>query len=105
MAMFYTYILLCSGGQHKNPDFYIGSTSNLKERLASHKSKNVSTTKSFDKIELVYYEACLSKTDARKRELQLKTGFGRGYIKRRLEYYLKNKMRNSYSGSTRPSQG
>jgi len=49
-----------------------------------HKTKNVDTTKSFDKIELIYYEACRNKTDARKRELQLKTGFGRGYINKRL---------------------
>jgi putative endonuclease len=48
----------------------------------------VFATKKFDTIELVYYEACISKTDAIKRELQLKTGFGRGYIKKRLESYL-----------------
>ena len=53
-----------------------------------HKAGEVKTTKSFDVILLIYYEACLSKTDARKRELQLKTGFGRGYLKRRLEGYL-----------------
>jgi putative endonuclease len=68
--------------------FYIGSTSDLKERLHDHKSKSVSTTKNFDIIELVYYEACRSKKDARKREIQLKTGFGRGYLKRRLKDYF-----------------
>ena len=62
----------------------------LKIRILNHKTKGVETTKNFDKIELIYYEASLNKTDARKRELQLKTGFGRGYINRRLESYLKN---------------
>ena len=62
----------------------MGSTSDLKGRVEGHKSKSVKTTKIFDIIELVYYEACRNKTDARKRELQLKTGFGRGYLKRRL---------------------
>jgi len=67
----------------------VGYAQDLKKRVAQHRSKRIKTTKSFDKIELVYYEACLNKTDARKRELQLKTGFGKGYIKRRLENYLK----------------
>lgn len=40
--------------------------------MLSHKTRSVTTTKKFDNIELVYYEACRSKTDARKRELQLK---------------------------------
>jgi len=31
---------------------------------------------------------CQKETGARKRELQLKTGFGRGYLKRRIENYL-----------------
>ncbi|KKU16191.1 MAG: hypothetical protein UX24_C0018G0009, partial [Candidatus Giovannonibacteria bacterium GW2011_GWB1_45_9b] len=52
---------------------------------------DIKTTKSFNKIELVYYEACLDKTDARKRELQLKTGFGRGYVNKRLENFLEDK--------------
>lgn len=81
--MHYTYVLLC--GNNENQKFYVGATSNLRGRVLRHKNKNVETTKKFDKINLVYYEACRNKTDALKRELQLKTGFGRGYIKKRLE--------------------
>lgn len=88
--MFYTYILLCYDSKNNKKRFYVGSSGNLKERILDHKTKSVEATKNFDKVELVYYEACLNKTDVRKRELQLKTGFGRGYIKRRLENYLKN---------------
>lgn len=80
--MFYTYVLLCRNT--KSSEFYIGSTSDLKTRLKDHKSKSTKTTKKFDIIDLVYYEASRNKTDAKKRELQLKTGFGRGYLKRRL---------------------
>jgi len=87
MFMFYTYVLLYVSNSSKSK-FYIGSTSDLRKRVNEHKNHAVTTTKSFDKIELVYYEACLDKTDARKRELQLKTGFGRGYIIRRLGAYL-----------------
>jgi len=88
--MFYTYVLHCMDSHRKRHNFYIGSTSDLKQRIEAHKSESIKTTKSFDIIELVYYEACLSKKDARIRELQLKTGFGRGYLKRRIESYLKN---------------
>lgn len=86
--MYYTYALLCINAKQDIRKFYVGSTDDLKSRLVDHKTKSVETTKSFDKIELVYYEACLNKTDAIRREHQLKTGFGRGYIKRRLESYL-----------------
>jgi putative endonuclease len=87
--MYYTYILKCIDAKTNRQILYVGSTSDLRKRFASHISKNTKTTKKFDKIELIYYEVCLNKTDARKRELQLKTGFGRGYIKRRLTTYLK----------------
>ena len=86
--MSYTYVLLCIDTKLGRKHFYIGSTEDLKNRVTEHKAGEVKTTKSFDKISLVYYEACLNKTDARKRELQLKTGFGRGYLKRRLGNYL-----------------
>jgi hypothetical protein len=33
---------------------------------------------------LEYYEACRAEVSARRREKQLKTGFGRAYLKRRL---------------------
>ncbi|MBU1160065.1 GIY-YIG nuclease family protein [Patescibacteria group bacterium] len=88
--MYYTYVLLCIDSKRNRRHFYIGSTENLKERVFKHKKGDIKTTKSFDKINLIYYEACLNKTDARKREIQLKTGFGRGYIKKRLENDLKN---------------
>ena len=83
-TMYYTYVLLLDEGCN-NKKFYIGSTSDLKERILKHKNNGVETTKKFDKIVLVYYEACRNKTDALKREHRLKTGFGRGYIKKRLE--------------------
>lgn len=88
--MYCTYVLYCVDTKQNRKKFYIGLANDYEKRLAQHKNKSVKTTKTFDKIELVYLEMCLNKTDARKRELQLKTGFGRGYIKRRLENYLKS---------------
>ncbi|MCL4387330.1 GIY-YIG nuclease family protein [Patescibacteria group bacterium] len=89
--MFYTYVLLCKDHSYNATELYIGYSSDLKNRIKQHKNKEVQTTKKFDSVELVYYEACVNKTDARKRELQLKTGFGRGYLKRRLENHFKIK--------------
>lgn len=91
MEIYYTYVLLCIDRKRNYQELYIGSTSNLIERLHKHRSKSVGTTKKFDDVKLIYYEGCCNKIDARKRELQLKTGFGRGYLKRRLENYLKEK--------------
>lgn len=88
--MYYTYVLFCQNTKTGKKMFYTGSTEDIEERELDHKTKSVETTKGFNKINLVYYEACFNKTDARKRELQLKTGFGRGYLKRRLEGYLKS---------------
>jgi putative endonuclease len=44
----------------------------------------VESTKLRIPFELVYYEACLIKEKAIQREKQLKTGFGRAYLYRRL---------------------
>ncbi len=92
--MHYTYVLLCQNKKLNIKDFYVGFTSDLKQRLQTHKAKGVQTTKKFDTITLVYYEASLNEADARKRELQLKTGFGRGYINKRIKGYIEEKMRN-----------
>jgi len=91
--MYFTYVLQCTDNKYLRKKFYVGSTDNLKNRLKAHKTTSVKTTKSFNTIELVYFEGCLNKTDATKRENQLKTGFGRGYINRRLKNYLESLQR------------
>ncbi|MCX6721846.1 MAG: GIY-YIG nuclease family protein [Candidatus Staskawiczbacteria bacterium] len=68
--------------------FYVGFTNDLKRRLKEHNIGKTQTTSRMANKLLVYYEACLSKKDAEEREGQLKTGFGRGYLKRRLKNYL-----------------
>jgi len=77
--MFYTYVLRCRDG-----DLYVGSTLDLCERLAQHRAGQVSATAHRLPVTLEYCEACRSELKARLREKQLKTGFGRAYLKRRL---------------------
>jgi len=61
--------------------FYIGFSDNLRERIAKHKKGKTFAGSRLKDFKLVYYEACLSKKDAENRERQLKTGFGRDYLK------------------------
>ncbi len=77
---FYTYVLISK----KDGNFYTGWTDNLLTRIKKHNMGIVEATRARGPMKLVYYEACLSKEKAIKREKQLKTGFGRAYLKRRL---------------------
>lgn len=51
---------------------YIGSTNNLRKRLAMHNAGKIYSTKLRKPFELIYYEAYKSEKDARKREHNLK---------------------------------
>ena len=77
--MFYTYVLRCNDG-----NLYVGSTANLRLRLAEHTKGRVSATEYRRPLVLAYYEACRSRAKASLREKQLKTGFGRAYLRRRI---------------------
>jgi putative endonuclease len=52
--------------------FYIGLTNDVKRRLQEHRNKESFFTKKFSDIEFVYCEKYNNKTDAVKREKQLK---------------------------------
>ncbi|MDA3840597.1 MAG: GIY-YIG nuclease family protein [Patescibacteria group bacterium] len=63
-----TYILLCSDNS-----FYVGHTSDLKERIKNHTAGTASIhTKNRRPIKLVYYEKFSSKIESIEREKQLK---------------------------------
>ncbi len=76
----YTYVLKGADGE-----LYVGSTTDLKRRMEEHKGGKVPATVHRLPVELVYYEACRCEAQARLREKALKTGFGRRYLKTRLE--------------------
>ena len=78
--MYYTYVLK----SRKDKKLYIGSTSDLKTRFKFHNEGRVRATKNRRPFDLVYYEACLNKLKAEKREKYFKTGFGRGFLKSRI---------------------
>ena len=77
---YYNYILKSK----KDGKLYTGSTKDLRKRLNQH-NKGLSTyTKGRGPFNLIYYESCLSEEKARSRELFLKSGMGKRYLKNRL---------------------
>ena len=66
--MYYVYVLENRKGRH-----YIGCTGNLETRLRRHNQNSVRSTKNKGPYILLRKEEFSSKTEARKRELQLKS--------------------------------
>lgn len=82
--MEYVYILQLN----KDKNFYTGWTNDLRKRLQTHNIGKVFSTSKRRPANLVYYEACINREDAKKREKYLKTAWSKRYIKSRLRHYL-----------------
>lgn len=78
--MFYTYIIKSK----KDGKIYTGMTHDLRKRLYQHNHGLSNYTKGRGPFSLIYYEACLIADKARSREIYLKTGMGKRYLKNRL---------------------
>lgn len=68
--MFMVYVLRTSANT-----LYIGQTNNLEKRLQEHKAKSIKSAKylrAFDSFELVYKEEYPTRSEALKREYELK---------------------------------
>jgi putative endonuclease len=72
----------------KDKDFYTGCTNNLKLRFEQHKKGLVESTKDRRPFKLIYYEVCIDRSDAARREKYLKSFNGKRFLKRRLKSYL-----------------
>jgi putative endonuclease len=83
-GMWYTYLLQSK----KNKRWYTGCAGDLRKRFKEHNKGVVGYTKGRGPFNLIYYEACLNKSDAFDRERYLKTGMGRKYLKNRLKRFL-----------------
>jgi len=78
-----------------NGEMYTGFTADLKKRLQEHNQGLNLSTKRYKPWKVIYYEACLNREDAVRRERYLKTTQGRRLLKRRLkEYYYENKSKD-----------
>lgn len=88
--MHYTYVLLSESEGRS----YTGYTADLRQRHAEHQRGRVRWTASRQPVRLVYYEACLSREDALRRERFLKSGKGKRYLRKRLQAHLSSVSRN-----------
>jgi len=74
--MFFTYIIYS-----KSVDkYYVGHSENLNLRLQRHKEGSTRFTSQTDDWELMYYETFLTKSEAMKRENEIKKRKSRKYI-------------------------
>lgn len=85
--MYYVYLIRSL----KDGKLYIGSTDDLRCRLADHNRGASPATKARTPFELIYYEAYKAKADALKRERSIKR-YSQGYTN------LKKRLSNSLVG-------
>lgn len=79
--MFYFYILKSI----KNGRYYVGSCHNIEERLKRHNGGMVKSTKAYLPWKLMYNEEYITLSEARKRELQVKSWKKRLAIERLID--------------------
>ena len=81
---YYIYIL----ESEKDGKKYTGYTSNLPLRFEAHQAGKVTSTKDRRPFKLIYFEGCLNRADALKREKYLKTHYGKMFLGNRLKSYF-----------------
>tara|TARA_B110000003_G_scaffold167109_1_gene167126 strand:+ start:1482 stop:3104 length:1623 start_codon:yes stop_codon:yes gene_type:complete len=78
---FFIYVLLCS-----DDSFYIGMTDDLYRRWHEHKTgQGAKWTKANSPVKVIHHEVFDSRSAASEREKELKTGFGRKWLKSEYE--------------------
>jgi len=84
MKFYYVYVL-----HNISKNFiYIGYSENLKARLDSHNKGTNKSTKAYIPLELIHYESYRNMTDAKRRELYLKSNRGRTTLMTMLKEYF-----------------
>ena len=77
----FIYVILC-----ENESFYVGATSDVRKRFAEHLSGQGARWTKFNKpVRIVHHEEFATSDEAFAREKELKTGFGRKWIRREFE--------------------
>ena len=82
--MYYTYVMQ----SQRDNQFYTGYTTGLKLRFEDHNKGRVKSTKDRVPLKLIYYEACVNRDDATRREKYLKSYLGKQFLHNRLKSYL-----------------
>ncbi len=77
--MWYVYFL-----QLDNEDIYVGSTDDLRRRMALHERGQVKSTKAYLPVTLKSYIAVQTEENARQLERYFKSGSGQAFANKRL---------------------
>jgi len=77
---YYVYVLQ----SQKDKKFYVGYTKNVQKRFEEHNNGLVRSTMNRRPLKLIYWEGCINRQDATRREKYLKTTWGERYIKTRV---------------------
>jgi adenine-specific DNA methylase len=91
---FFIYVLQCSDNS-----FYIGQTEDIPRRLKQHEDGEVSWTSKHLPVKIIHWEEFDSREAAVKREQDLKTGFGRKWLKRE---YKAGRLAARQAGGAKP---
>ena len=75
--MFFVYVLR----SEINGYFYVGMSQNVYERIAEHNRGKTKSTKAYKPWTLFFFETFPTRIEARKREVYLKSGIGKEFIK------------------------
>ena len=75
--MFYVYAIKSLSFNY----IYVGMTTDLKRRLHEHNTCQNRSTKAYSPFILIYTEQLENREQARKRELYLKSGVGKEYLR------------------------
>jgi len=78
--MYYVYSLKCKDG------YYVGCTDNLKDRIGRHQKGQIPATVDRLPLKLDFYFAINDKYRAFEFEKYLKSGSGRSFVKKHLNY-------------------
>jgi len=85
---YYVYILQ----SELDSSLYIGFTTDLRKRVQDHNLGKSLATRPFRPYHLIFYEAFISRKDAKDREKYLKGGYGRRTINSMMGDFLKKQV-------------
>jgi putative endonuclease len=75
--MHYVYVIKSVNRNY----IYVGISDNIERRFSEHQNGKNKTTKPYAPFILIYSEAFETRIEARKREIYLKSGIGKEYLK------------------------
>jgi putative endonuclease len=77
METFFVYALSSLSRNY----IYVGITNNVERRFGEHQKGQNKTTKPYAPFKIILVESFVSRPEARKREIYLKSGIGKDFLK------------------------